>query len=255
MTEDELARRTGAVARRLRDAGDEEAAELVEQLLRERTSLHRQLVRLGFDLHDGPLQALAAASADLRYFQQQAHEQLVDHPSAPKLLARIDDLVARDLALAEQIRALILGAEPGPGTAVPLTAAVRALEDAFAGFALAVEADPAVDALDLSDSQRITLLRVIRAALDNVALHSGATEAVVRVYAPASGGVAATVTDDGVGFDPAAPRAARSIGLVAMRERVRLLGGRFSVESRPGGPTSVAVELPRWLGPASGDST
>ncbi|HVU76253.1 MAG TPA: ATP-binding protein [Gaiellaceae bacterium] len=255
MSDDDLARRTGEAAGRLRAAGDEEAALLLEELLRERTSLHRRLVRLGFDLHDGPLQALVAATADLRYFQQQVVEQLEGHPNAAKLTGRIDDLVARDLALGEQIRALILGTEPDPAGALPLTDAVRDLEDGIGDFELAFELDPRVDELDLSDSQRITLLRVIRAALDNVGLHSEATEATVEVRASPSGGVSALVTDNGVGFDPEAARSSRSIGLVAMRERVRLLGGRFAVESRPGGPTTVRVELPAWLGPAERTTT
>jgi signal transduction histidine kinase len=254
--DDDLARRTGEAAERLRAAGDEESAQLVEELLRERTSLHRRLVRLGFDLHDGPLQALVAATADLRYFQQQILEQLEGHPHAAKLTARIDDLVARDLALGEQIRALILGTEPDVGAALPLTEAVRRLEeDGLGGFELTFVLDAKVDELDLSDSQRITLLRVIRAALDNVGRHSGAAAATVEVSALSSGGVSAVVTDDGRGFDPEAARSSRSIGLVAMRERVRLLGGRFAVESRPGGPTAVRIDLPPWLGPAERTTT
>ena len=43
------------------------------------------------------------------------------------------------------------------------------------------------------------------------------------------------------------------LGLVGMGERVRLLGGRFDVDSRPGGPTTLRLVLPRWRPVASSE--
>jgi signal transduction histidine kinase len=64
-------------------------------------------------------------------------------------------------------------------------------------------------------------------------------------------GVEAKVIDNGLGFDLESTliRAARQgrIGVLAMHERVRLLGGQCRIESRPGGPTIVSVTLERWL--------
>ena len=63
-------------------------------------------------------------------------------------------------------------------------------------------------------------------------------------------GVEAQVTDNGRGFDPESTliRAAREgrLGLVAIHERVRLLGGQCRIDSRSGGPTVVSVALERW---------
>jgi signal transduction histidine kinase len=62
-------------------------------------------------------------------------------------------------------------------------------------------------------------------------------------------GVAIVVTDDGRGFDVPAASAlgeAGRLGLAGMDERVRLLGGRLAIESRPGGPTRVQATIPRW---------
>jgi signal transduction histidine kinase len=63
------------------------------------------------------------------------------------------------------------------------------------------------------------------------------------------------VTDDGCGFDPETSlvRAARDghLGLVGMYERVRLLGGRTQIDSRPGGPTVISVTLPRVTMPTA----
>jgi len=59
--------------------------------------------------------------------------------------------------------------------------------------------------------------------------------------------------DDGRGFEVERTLvdAARTghLGLVGMSERVRLLGGRLDVESRPGGPTRIAAVIPRWRPP------
>jgi signal transduction histidine kinase len=68
------------------------------------------------------------------------------------------------------------------------------------------------------------------------------------------------IVDDGRGFDVPRTlvRAARRgrFGLLGMSGRVRLLGGRFDVQSRPGGPTVISVLLPAWrpLAPALDDA-
>jgi signal transduction histidine kinase len=63
-------------------------------------------------------------------------------------------------------------------------------------------------------------------------------------------GIRAEISDDGCGFDTESTlvRAARAgrLGLVGMHERVRMLGGRTEIVSRPGGPTVISATLPRW---------
>jgi signal transduction histidine kinase len=58
------------------------------------------------------------------------------------------------------------------------------------------------------------------------------------------------ISDDGRGFDPGAvvpdAEGQSGIGVVGMRERLRLLGGRLELESARGGPTVVRAILPRW---------
>jgi signal transduction histidine kinase len=56
------------------------------------------------------------------------------------------------------------------------------------------------------------------------------------------GSVKAVVEDDGQGFDPAG--ADGGYGLVGMRERLALLGGRLRIESSPGAGTTIAAEVP-----------
>jgi signal transduction histidine kinase len=76
--------------------------------------------------------------------------------------------------------------------------------------------------------------------LANVAKHSGASHATVGV-ADSDGRILMTVTDDGSG----AARLAPGGGLAGLLERVQTVDGRLGLDSPPGGPTIVTVELPR----------
>jgi signal transduction histidine kinase len=233
-------------AEALRALGDEETATLVTELAAENESVRRQLVRLGFDLHDGPLQGLAGVTMDLRHFQAQLSTALGRVADGHKLVNRVDDLLARALELSEQVRRLILGTDADPATASRLSTVFAGLSETSDTFTLHVTVEPAADDLPLSDSQRITLVRVVRGALDNVAQHSGARNAWVTVRS-LDGSVEAQVVDDGSGFDPRpSKRPERSIGLTAMEERVRMLDGELTIDSQPGGPTTVRVVLPPW---------
>lgn len=230
----------------LRDRDDADLAALVEELFDLGEATRRRLIRLGFDLHDGSLQSLAAMAADLRHFQSQLESMLEDVTNGEKLVSRIDDLVARTLAIGETLRSLVLGAESTALSQSPIAVLVESLADGYTGFAIRVSVDPAVDELSLTDSQRFTVVRVIKGALDNVAQHSGAKLATVTVR-ELDGGLEAEVVDDGSGFDvDRADRMGRALGLVAMKERIALLDGTLAIESRPGGPTRVHAKLPAW---------
>jgi PAS domain S-box-containing protein len=92
--------------------------------------------------------------------------------------------------------------------------------------------------------------RVVQEALTNVARHAGTKEVEVRVWLSGAT-LSVQVEDQGVGFDADAVLAAgQSAGLPGVQERVRLLGGRLTIDSTPGGGTHLMAELP--LDPASG---
>jgi signal transduction histidine kinase len=108
----------------------------------------------------------------------------------------------------------------------------------------------------LDPQVEMTLLRVAQEALANVRRHAEATQ-VTATLSYIEDRVALDVQDDGRGFDPARPVAARpggGLGLAAMRERVKALGGSLSIESAPGEGATVAVQLPagRQISAAAG---
>ena len=86
-----------------------------------------------------------------------------------------------------------------------------------------------------------TIYRVVQEALTNVAKHAGAQRVSVTVV-ERDGAVEIAVTDDGRGFSGDEP--SDGFGLIGMRERTRLAGGRHDVESSPGAGTTVHALIP-----------
>jgi signal transduction histidine kinase len=225
-----------------------------ETLARERELLEaseRKLARLGFDLHDGPLQELVVLAQDVRLLGEQLRAvEGIDEDARRLLRGRLEDLEAQMQALEASLRQISTSAHASVLTNRPFATAVGDLANAFAAR---TGIDPGMrlegDLASISPSQRITLLSVVGEALNNVREHSHASAVEVTIALDADG-VRARVRDDGQGFDVEAMlvSAARRgrIGLAGIYERVRLLGGACEIDSRPGGPTTVTISLPRW---------
>jgi signal transduction histidine kinase len=89
----------------------------------------------------------------------------------------------------------------------------------------------------------LTLFRVLQEALHNVIKHSGAKRAEVRLRED-SGEIHLTVCDLGRGFDIDAGSPRKGLGLTSMQERVRLVNGTISIDSKPMRGTSIHVRVP-----------
>jgi PAS domain S-box-containing protein len=89
----------------------------------------------------------------------------------------------------------------------------------------------------------LSAFRIVQEALTNTARHAGTSSARLHVWANEHG-LGVEVGDDGVGFDPERAAAAPSVGLGGIRERVRLMGGEFTIETAPGAGTQLAAILP-----------
>jgi signal transduction histidine kinase len=217
-------------------------------------AVERRLARLRFDLHDGPQQDVHLLATDLNLFREQLRPIIADDANADRVLGRLDDLAAQLVALDGDLRRLSSSVQSPflqPGS---LPDALRQITDAFAARSgIAPRTQLSGDFSELTDSQQITLLALIREALSNAREHSGAKHVTISIKSR-KGGVEAQIVDDGHGFEPETTlvRAARDghLGLVGMHERVRMLGGNTNIESRPGGPTVISVELPSWPGSA-----
>jgi signal transduction histidine kinase len=205
----------------------ESRARIVEAGYAERRRVER-------DLHDGAQQRLVAVALDLRRVRAAL-------PRDPATAAELLDAASRELTAAtEELRELARGIHPPVLTDRGLVAALEALATR-APLHVRVEAPGAGRAPDAVEAAAYF---VVSEALTNVARHSRADHAIVRV-GQADGVLRVEVEDDGVG---GADLGAGS-GLRGLADRVGALDGTLDVESVSGRGTLVRATLP---GRASG---
>jgi signal transduction histidine kinase len=231
----------------------EREALLVRSAARERALVEpreRLLTRLGFDLHDGPIQDVAALAGDIRLLRTQLGDVLASTEAPAGFIGRLDDLEARVYSIDHALRQMIHSLESPGVTREQLDDALRRETESFhEATDVAVDLVARGDVTSLTDSQRIAIIRIVQESLTNIREHAHASQVSVAVMAGPSE-ITVEVNDDGRGFDVERTlvRSARAgrLGLLGMSERVRLLGGRFDVRSRAGGPTTISAILPAW---------
>lgn len=229
-----------------------ERSEAREQLLL--GAVERRLVRMGYDLHDGPLQEVVVLAQELRLAAADVGELVTAESRAAvsELFAHLEDGVRRlESGLRETAGSLETSAiRREPLGALVARECTRFERETGIGVTLAVDDDAT-----LTDSQGIALYRGLQEALSNVRAHSGAAHVHVTL-AHDRGATRLTVADDGRGFEFADRAGAAAsigrLGLVGIAERVRLLGGAFEVSSSPGGGTVLRLALPHWAPAAPG---
>jgi signal transduction histidine kinase len=194
--------------------------------------------RLARDIHDSLGHHLSAVAVQLEKAEAFRH---LDAASADRAVA--DARAAARQALREvrgSVAALRDDEPPAPLSAM-LAGLVRQAGPGEPQVTMTVTGDEA----ELGTAARTVLFRAAQEALTNVRRHSGARHVSVSVTVD-DREARLVVADDGQGFDPAAGGlAARGgFGLLGMRERAALAGGRAEVDSRPGAGTTVTVTVP-----------
>jgi two-component system NarL family sensor kinase len=202
----------------------------------------RGLLRMSLDLHDGPMQDLAAVGFALERLRRDL-ETLPENASS--LLLQVDG-IREQLAVIELSLRKVIDATGSESTGSTLASLVDAELARFARLddaQVELQAEPEIE--PATDSQLIALHRVLREALTNINKHAHAGRVEVRLY-EAGDVIHLEVTDDGIGFDPVLDTRPGGVGLKGMRERLKLIGSELRVESRPGGPTTIAAAVRRW---------
>lgn len=88
----------------------------------------------------------------------------------------------------------------------------------------------------------LCLFRIVQEALRNVVKHSGAKEARVELFGHGDQ-IDLCISDSGAGFTPGSAEGESGLGLISMRERLRLVGGTLSVESEPSHGTRIRAHI------------
>lgn len=99
------------------------------------------------------------------------------------------------------------------------------------------------DRIDLDDTRSVVLFRIAQESLTNVTRYAEASRVDVTLHRRGNA-LQLEVRDNGRGFDPAAARPRKSLGLLGMRERALALGGQVGIASAPGQGTVVTVSIP-----------
>jgi PAS domain S-box-containing protein len=191
---------------------------------------------LARELHDDVTQRLAVLAIGVG-----RSESTVGDPLQAEALRGVREEIVR---LSEDIHALAYHLHPTVLTELGLVEALRAEADRRnrqGQIKVSVEHDllPSLPGKD----EALCLFRVAQEALNNVARHAG-TDAAKITLRQSGVGLLLAVTDGGIGFNPDLPCKGKHLGLVGMRERVRLVHGWLDIESVPGRGTTISAWVP-----------
>ncbi len=201
----------------------------------ERLAILEDRERIAKELHDGVVQSLFAVGMSL----QAAETATEDAGLRDRLAGAVDDI---DRAIRE-LRGYIFGLRPGEAADRTLP---RALEEMVADFSrgdratIRLEVDRDLAPALATRSQDI--IQAAREALSNAVRHAGATTITVHLIREDDEAVL-TITDDGVGFDPAGVDPGGH-GLGNLRARADALGGSVRFDPREEGGTRVVLRFP-----------
>jgi signal transduction histidine kinase len=192
--------------------------------------------RLARELHDETGQALTSILLSLRTVEEAEDEQ--------ELRAAVGEVRELVRSTLQDVRQLAVELRPKVLDDFGLVAALERLTQSFGeqtGISVHFQQNwPTSDRLPAEIET--ALYRIVQESLTNIVKHARATSVSV-VLTRKDDSVSVVVEDDGVGFEPHRARE-DGIGLVGMRERVALLGGRLAIESRPGAGTTFVAEVP-----------
>lgn len=199
--------------------------------------------RLARDLHDGPTQTFAAITMRFNYIRMLIQK---DPEKAQEELAQVEELSRKTV---KEIRQLLFTLRPlileTQGLVPALSQYIQKLAETDP-LPIHLEAQDKVDEV-LDKEAQGALFYTIEEAITNARKHAKANNLWIRLYQRGMS-VIAEVEDDGKGFDVAeveekyAERS--SLGMMNLRERSTLVGGKTVIQSTPGKGTRITVTIP-----------
>jgi signal transduction histidine kinase len=157
---------------------------------------------------------------------------------------QLRNLQARLVQLSHEVRQISHRLHPSILEDLGLTAALNELCEEFsAREGIEVLFKPESVPKSLPADVASCLYRVAQEAFHNVLKHAHASHVTLKVIG-CSTGIRLVIKDLGVGFDSEASRPHHGLGIVNMKERIRLVQGEFAIRSQPGRGTEVNVFVP-----------
>ncbi len=224
----------------------EAAQKVLVELDRERQRLLARTVEvaeaermaLAADLHDGPIQHLTAVTLRLDLLASKLERG--DHERTPKLVDQLRESVASEMV---SLRRLMVELRPPILDQRGIEVALRdCAEGVLAGESTEFELECTLGDEKLVPELETAIYRVVREALTNIRKHADAEHARVTLDV-SEARVLLTISDDGIGFEPARARDDR-YGLITMREGVEGVGGTWRLETNLATGTRIEATLP-----------
>ncbi len=193
--------------------------------------------RIAANIHDGISQRLVSAWYHLRAARSLASTCAVSE----ELVAEIEMTEALLSDALDEARNAIGGLRPAILDDLGLNAGLTSL-----ATSLGCDAEIVIDLerCALPAHVETALYRISQEALQNVMKHAQAQNVTMSLQKLGDGTVVLTISDDGVGFEPAQAVGSTAYGLQGMHERAGLIGAQLEVRSRIGDGSSVIVTVP-----------
>jgi len=194
--------------------------------------------RIARQIHDVLGQALAGLKMELAWLTLQ-----LDHRDA-KLLRRAHAMSRSIDSTIQSVRKIVTELRPGILDQLGLFAAIEWQAEQFQKQT-GITCRCSIQCPDqkLNNTASNALFRILQEILTNVARHAKAKRVDVAVR-NGGGNLVLGVRDNGAGIRPSDVTNPKSLGILGMRERARILGGEVTIEGRRGKGTSVLVKIP-----------
>lgn len=211
----------------------------LRQVIRAQEDERRRVAR---ELHDVTSQALATLAVRVEMLRLTSKEN-------PKETVTLIEEIRQLLATTSKgVNRLTYALRPSLLDDLGLPAAVRSCSHNVLGTA-DIEAHVEVSGVEgrLPPEVETAVFRIIQEAITNIASHSLAESACISLEFK-DRSIAVQVEDDGIGFNLLevlpSPHEKESMGLLGMKERAELLGGKLSIDTQPGRGTKIVTEIP-----------
>jgi PAS domain S-box-containing protein len=206
---------------------------------------HHAREELAKMLHDGLQQLLLVAAVNLdQQLKRDAQLGVASDELVVQARSGLDEAIAAARSLSIELYPPVLQSSGLPAALTWLAEQTRKKY----GLDVQITADPAANSA--RKDIRTLLFESVRELLINAVKHAEADRVAIELALDPDDALRITVTDEGVGFDPAglldrAKTGRVGWGLFSIRERLTLLGGRFEIESAPGKGTIFRLIAPR----------
>ena len=216
-----------------RKEADQERLDLAGRLI---NAQEQERSRLARELHDDFGQRLALLALNLERAEERVKE--------PQVREELHKLWKESGEIGDDLHSVSHRLHSSTLETLGLTEGVRSVCAEFSSqHALEVEFVHKGVPKSTNPDTALSLFRIVQEGLRNVRTHSRATKVDVWLQGSAEA-ISLTLSDNGVGFKFSDSVASHGIGLRSMRERARILGGTFKVQSWPGQGTRIAVTVP-----------